>query len=251
MIDPDPPAPLTDADFDRIVDGDLSPAELRAVLGRLGREPDGWKRCALAFLEAQCWRESFKEIEDLRPAVAEDCAPSRSAIPPLSIQRRSRLRRVATAAGIAAISFTLGWRAHPERTGLRPPTAPTTVVNAGDTASGDVGAAANPPAQIRDRAPAEFPAPATIPPPRFLDRLRGVPVEKVRAVPVVAGPMIDPHWVQNQPSPITEHQQALLEQQGYQVDRRRGLVTTTFSNGRRVTVPVDHIKVRYTGTGSL
>ena len=55
-------SPLDDGFIDRIVDGELTPAELRAAIDRLDREPDGWKRCALAFLEAQCWRESFRAL---------------------------------------------------------------------------------------------------------------------------------------------------------------------------------------------
>jgi len=39
--------------FDRLVDGELSPDEYRALLAALDDEPGGWKRCALAFLEAQ------------------------------------------------------------------------------------------------------------------------------------------------------------------------------------------------------
>ncbi len=65
MTDPDPMTPMTDAFLDRIVDGELSPGELREAIERLESEPDGWKRCALAFLEAQCWRESFR-AEDVR-----------------------------------------------------------------------------------------------------------------------------------------------------------------------------------------
>ena len=41
------------ARFDRLVDGELSPAEYRALLASLDDEPDGWRCCALAFLEAQ------------------------------------------------------------------------------------------------------------------------------------------------------------------------------------------------------
>ena len=45
MSDFDLAHPVDDTFIDRIVDGDLSPAELRAALDRLDREPDGWKRC--------------------------------------------------------------------------------------------------------------------------------------------------------------------------------------------------------------
>ncbi len=44
--------------FDRLVDGELSDHQERALLAQLERTPDGWRRCALAFLEAQCWRRA-------------------------------------------------------------------------------------------------------------------------------------------------------------------------------------------------
>jgi hypothetical protein len=45
--------------FDRLVDGELSSAERRRLLASLDESPDGWRRCALAFLEAQFWAEDF------------------------------------------------------------------------------------------------------------------------------------------------------------------------------------------------
>ena len=58
MTEPDAINPDLDCVIDQIVDGALTPAELRAAVDRLEREPDGWKRCALAFLEAQVLNES-------------------------------------------------------------------------------------------------------------------------------------------------------------------------------------------------
>ncbi|MEJ7637798.1 MAG: hypothetical protein WKF75_07380, partial [Singulisphaera sp.] len=53
--------PTTDdpLQIDRLVDGELDPAERHALLVRFETEPGGWRRCALAFLEAQSWREAL------------------------------------------------------------------------------------------------------------------------------------------------------------------------------------------------
>ena len=67
MIDPDPLKPLSDEFIDRIVGGELTPAELRDAVNRLDCQPDAWKRCALAFLEAQCWRESLEDYRSTIP----------------------------------------------------------------------------------------------------------------------------------------------------------------------------------------
>ena len=47
-----------DLPFDRLVDGELSEAKRRELLAGLDNEPGGWRRCALAFLEAQCWKQA-------------------------------------------------------------------------------------------------------------------------------------------------------------------------------------------------
>src|ERR1017187_1735563 len=54
--------------FDLLVDGELSEADRRALLLQLEHEPDGWRRCALAFLEAQCWKAELGQM-------AESAAP--------------------------------------------------------------------------------------------------------------------------------------------------------------------------------
>lgn len=74
-----------DARFDRLVDGELSPEEYRALLSSLDDEPGGWRRCALAFLEAQAMRRELTAIranEGSPPMLAKpagDLAKHRSA----------------------------------------------------------------------------------------------------------------------------------------------------------------------------
>ena len=48
--------------LDRLVDGELSPGERQQVLRWLDMREDGWRRCALAFLEAQTWGHQFKQL---------------------------------------------------------------------------------------------------------------------------------------------------------------------------------------------
>ena len=48
-----------DGVFDRLVDGELDDAEQRALIASLDDRPAGWRRCSLAFLEAQNWRRDF------------------------------------------------------------------------------------------------------------------------------------------------------------------------------------------------
>lgn len=55
-------APQDDQRFDRLVDGELSRDEYNDLLRSLDQQPDGWRRCALAFLEAQALRQEFGEL---------------------------------------------------------------------------------------------------------------------------------------------------------------------------------------------
>jgi hypothetical protein len=250
MTDPNSLAHLSDADLDRLVDGALSPAELRKALDRLALEPDGWKRCALAFLEAQCWRESFRALEDQTPTASDGTARSRARSPRRSGRYALGGRRVAMAAGIAALSFTLGWSAHSDRSPRRGPGEPPAVTSVRQPPHTDVAETGDlpdsiehPPAPIRD----DLVPSALAPPIVTVGRLRFGPRGTGTAVPIVAGPGIDEEWVRNQPSPLTEHQEAILEQHGYQVDRRRRLISTTLPDGRRITVPVDQVQLSFTG----
>ena len=44
--------------LDLLVDGELSDEQERAVIARLDQTPDGWRRCALAFLEGRGWQRA-------------------------------------------------------------------------------------------------------------------------------------------------------------------------------------------------
>lgn len=50
--------------LDRLVDGELPADARRELLAALDSERDGWRRCALAFIEAQTWRRGLREVVD-------------------------------------------------------------------------------------------------------------------------------------------------------------------------------------------
>jgi hypothetical protein len=108
MTKPDAINALDDSLIDRIVDGALTPAELRSALERIDSENDGWKRCALAFLEAQCWHNSLRALD-----VPTTSPLANQFVPPGFAARTStgprHWMRGPIAAGIIAASFALGW----------------------------------------------------------------------------------------------------------------------------------------------
>jgi hypothetical protein len=95
------PVPL-ESRLDLLVDGELDDDERRALLDRLDTEPDGWKRCALAFLEAQCWGEALRPVaaEAARPVVISQSTSSRAV---------GRFRTPVTLAAGMLLAFAVGW----------------------------------------------------------------------------------------------------------------------------------------------
>jgi hypothetical protein len=252
--------PLDDRFIDRIVDGTLTPAELRGAIELLDREPDGWKRCALTFMEAQCWRESFRTL----PGQAGSSLGRQSLALPSSaraVNRAHRWLRGPIAAGIVAAAFAMGWMGHAawprpgakltpmaqSDTNRNPPRGGSQSETVQDTPVGF-----SQPTHLAARQTVEDRSlPAADDVIRPVGRLRIGTDDTGTDVPILAGPGITEQWLRNQPAPLTEHGQVALQRQGYQVDQRRQLITTILADGRRVTVPIDQVQIRYTGIHPL
>src|SRR4051794_31390065 len=95
--------------LDRLVDGELSGSERRQLLQSFDNRPEGWRRCALAFLEAQSWREEIGQVARDRVAKPKESKPSPS---PLPASHKLRWGTGATWLAMAAsllLAFGLGW----------------------------------------------------------------------------------------------------------------------------------------------
>lgn len=53
---------INDVLLDRLVDGEMADGEYRRLLHQLEEQPDGWRRCALSFLEQQALQRELKQI---------------------------------------------------------------------------------------------------------------------------------------------------------------------------------------------
>lgn len=130
--------------IDRLVDGELPPAERRALLLRLESEPDGWRRCALGFLEAQAWRDAITApaaVPELRIASAVE---TRGTVRP-----KRRHMEWAIAASLIAIAFVVGRAARPSvRTDSPPPLASKSPTASAETPTG---AQTSPPVLVDER----------------------------------------------------------------------------------------------------
>ena len=106
-MNPTKDLPVDDRTLDRLVDGELSPDEYAAVLRSLDDRPDGWRRCALAFLEAQAWHSELGTIR------RED---QPSAAPVVELPQASAAKRWPLLLAVAAsflLAFGLGLAMHP------------------------------------------------------------------------------------------------------------------------------------------
>ena len=174
--------PTQAALLDRLVDGELDEAARAALLRELDGEPGGWKRCALAFLEAQAWRQAISADAETLPAPRIQPAPARF---PVSRQLMALAAAVVVAFGVGFVS--------------------------------------------RDPAPAERHHP-----------LAGGALTQALAVEGASqSPGASPA--------VPESLRRQMERQGYRVDGDRKLVPVALEDGRKVTVPVDTVSLRYVG----
>jgi hypothetical protein len=244
--------PLNGDLIDQIVDGVLAPSQLRAAIDRLEREPDGWKRCALAFLEAQCWRESLRLVGEPKPMGLKSGSMSQvqNNVQPIRTSRRWLTNLVA--ASVVAASFALGWLGHGARLGRQ--TDETMAARSGELDFKPQNAARvdNPVLTVGNAPGAKHLTTVNSPEEvTTVARLRVRSADAENSLPILAGPGINAEWLKSQPPPVSQYGQAVLEQHGYQVDQRRRLISATLLDGRRVTVPIDQVQIRFTGNNPL
>src|SRR5262249_14017698 len=88
---------------DRLVDGELSNAEQREVLLAADREPDGWRRLALAFVESQALRLELSALMKPLPGQSSD---ETSRLP--TVAARGGLLRTGALVACSLLAFGLG-----------------------------------------------------------------------------------------------------------------------------------------------
>ncbi len=230
--------PADDTRFDRLVDGQLSEQQRHDLLAGLDDEQGGWRRCALAFLESQCWKQALGAIvrESLSPAEpAAATHPLRSVWP-------GRLGTVLAMAASFMLAIWLGWWVQRERVGLHGIL----------TDKGGIGELAQN-IGLQPQLPPAEPAPR-VDAPRSPWRTVSVsaPVRNGEPgpsfnLPVVERDNIDEQWLRSVPPAIPEKVRQALVRTGHEIQQRRGLVSAPLEDGRRLVVPVDRVEVHYVG----
>ena len=224
--------------FDRLVDGELNEEERRNLLTGLDNEPDGWRRCALAFLESQCWRQSlgalaFRKKTEAPKEPEEIVLPMVDTGAPRSARRAPWIGRSATAAAMAA-SFLVMWMigSWVQRTGTRPSGGVENQVAVQN--GGPVDSSQNRDAGATRLVRVSSPGVGTRP---------GFSLD----VPAVERDRVDEKWLHSAPSAIPDNVAQALGRTGHEVRQRREFVPVLLKDGRQLVMPVDQVDVHYVG----
>jgi hypothetical protein len=225
--------------LDKLVDGELDADARRELLSALDETSGGWRRCALAFLEAQAWRS------ELRVVVGKSGSPESQNAKVACIRRSPfwQIRRAAVLAAALTMAFVTGWLLGPRGHGRRDDNVP--VVAAGIR-----------PSDESDGVPPDDERPG----PEVLGTLAPAPVRlagvlalqvddqgKPREIriPVLEGPGVDTRWLLQQPPAIRASVVQALERRGHKVEAHRQLLTVDLKDGRKLVLPVDEVDVRF------
>jgi hypothetical protein len=221
--------------IDLLVDGELDDARRRRLLLALEAAPQGWRRCALAFLEAQSMREALAESA-FEAAVAAGTIRAVGVPEP----RRQSWRRLPSALALAAsvaLAFAAGlWWRGTDAPGVAP----------------DPGASA-----ISEPSPT-FAKPSQALPPETADAPPGparlVSLELADGqgqrrhavqLPVYDAALDSAQWLaQADAAGPAPEVLAELERRGHEVRERRQLVPVRLTDGQELIVPVKEIELR-------
>jgi len=204
--------------FDRLVDGELSAEERRVLLESLDSRPQGWRQCALAFLEAQSWRSQLREVA-AKPAVTS--VPQKFAAPSPVTSRRT-MRAGAQWFAVAAallIAFKIG--------SMQTGSAPTIT---GDSAKTVGQVAAAPPAGKAGDAL------------NLWVRDDGGQMQRVR-VPLVDASALENEYGLTFQTGVPDDVRDRLKNHGYTVQSKRQYAPLWLDNGRPMVVPVEDTKI--------
>ncbi len=215
--------------LDRLVDDELTEEDRKTLLAALDDEPGSWRRCALAFLEAQTWRGVLRKVhEEERPPAQ---TPPQVTLAPRP-EKPSRFFELCLAmAACVVMAFGIGvwvrsmWSLPGSGEGgsfqiANDSRVPRTLVPQ--------------PVSQWHRARLNFDDPSTQGP----DNIE-LPVREIEN-------LTEDHLHQNR-SALPEDVRRALERSGHRKIQRRQLVPIPLKDGRRLVVPVEQVDVEPNG----
>jgi hypothetical protein len=256
------PNPTLQILLDRLVDGELSLQERAEVLRQLEHTPDGWRRCALSFLEGQSWRGELSALLTERrtpspapaPAVLPDAEPAK----PVDLETLSLIAAAREPARTPQITL-------PPRTAERPVRDHWFTLAASLLAAFTVGIIARGIYTSPQSAPT--PAPASLAaqsPVRTAPARPANPTDgrgqlatlawdnggsdpQAVTLPVLDRDQLDAVWADPDQAEVSPELLRELGRQGHRLIQRRELRPTRLEDGRPAMVPVDRLQLDYVG----
>lgn len=251
--------------LDRLVDGELSSADIQMLRQQLECEPDGWRHCAKAVLDAQELRWSIRELAQrgfqpescngtrpagrlldsksqalTRPADSNGSLATRTDDRPDTTKRFLGFGRALTAL-LIGLAFAAGWSwprggaqreaihfgaLHDDSPTQSPQDRPAADQQQGGSASGDRTANMN--VGNEDKADTVLNDVA-------LQRV-SIQSQPVRGVSTDSGTAPVPDWMLAQ-----------LRNGGYQLNANRELIMIRLPSGQQVSVPLNSLSIKYVG----
>jgi hypothetical protein len=213
--------------LDRLVDGELTADERRELLQSFDQRPEGWRRCALAFLEAQSWREELGQVARGSAAATRE---TKSLVPSVGVSRKSMWTTgamwLAMAAGLL-VAFGLGtMRREPGQM-----VANNSGVSADQVAS--TPATSNAPAQSKSKQGDAV---------TLFVRDEGGRMNPVR-VPLVDASTLDKELGVQFKTGVPDDVRSQLKSDGYAVQTKRQYAPLWLENGRPMILPVEDTKI--------
>lgn len=244
------------AAIDRLVDGELDNAERRALLIRLETTPNGWRRCALAFLETQEIRTAFGSPSRETAIVAKEIPVELAAQDRTNTSRRNT-KRWPMIAALTICAFAAGIGAGRALVPRSVPTASSESEKRESQIVTDDAPTSHAPAPSKDNvaAPATKPAPAEKKRPRSSE-VRVVGLVRIAdesanvsnyVMPVYSGAGLDQEWLKTMPLPYNDEQVNKWKADGYNVEQRRQLMEVSLSDGQNLAIPFGTVNLQYVG----
>lgn len=213
--------------LDLLVDDELNHQQRGRLLEFLDRQPDGWRRCALAFLESQSLAGDLRALHEARTAVGE---------PGRAIGRARPLRILAVAASLV-LAFSLGMVVRGQWSRGQAP-----VVQAPDaTAEQDQG-------RPGFGSPTEAVSASAFPVGQLgaltwlFDEAGSDTLGQIH-VPLVDASHFDEDVVWELPPPLPADVLRALQRMGHRIEQTRRTVALNLSDDRQIVVPVEELTI--------
>lgn len=250
--------------LDRLIDGELTPEARRDLLLRLEHESGGWRRCAMAFLEAQSWGQDFRSMlkepssepgDGSVPGTGNAATQMLVAAPASSMSAsRGWLDRAGTLLAIAAsfvVAFGLGVASKrlPDGgsgAGLvaeNRPAAPSSAIDS------SVAAAASKVAPATQTAvPSELASAVGAAIDAATDRNPPDEIAEDSPIWLPSGLADEASLLGDEPAPaVPAYVRRALERSGHAIEQQQELWPVQLENGSHALLPVERVKVRYVG----